>query len=151
MVSLFSFVLTFGEQHAPQKKYLGEWHSPMFSLDYITGSDTDFMLWSYVQLLTCHCYNLLHGCCFVSVCTGTKFGLRRTGHAGNWSLQRYIRLYENCVYVDGNLEITYLENGSYDLSFLSTIQEVKILLSPLGMPIKRVYIYMFFLYFKRLV
>ena len=62
---------------------------------------------------------------FVSVCTGTSFGLRRTGHAGNWSLQRYIRLYENCVYVDGNLEITYLENGSYDLSFLSTIQEVK--------------------------
>jgi len=65
---------------------------------------------------------MLH--CVVTVCTGTSFGLRRTGHAGNWSLQRYIRLYENCVYVDGNLEITYLENGSYDLSFLSTIQEV---------------------------
>jgi len=63
-------------------------------------------------------------CYFVSVCTGTKFGLRRTGHAGNWSIQRYIRLYQNCVYVDGNLEITYLENGYYDLSFLSTIQEV---------------------------
>jgi len=59
------------------------------------------------------------------VCTGTSFGLRRTGYAGNWSLQRYIRLYENCIYVDGNLEITYLENGLYDLSFLSTIQEVK--------------------------
>jgi len=34
-------------------------------------------------------------------------------------------MYENCVYVDGNLELTYLENGSYDLSFLSSIQEVK--------------------------
>ena len=63
--------------------------------------------------------------CFVAVCTGTNFELRRTGHAGNWSLQRYIRLYENCVYVDGNLEITYLENDSYDLSFLSSIQEVQ--------------------------
>jgi len=63
--------------------------------------------------------------CFVLVCTGTSFGLRRTGHAGNWSLRRYMRLYENCVYIDGNLEITYLENGVYDLSFLSTIQEVK--------------------------
>ena len=62
--------------------------------------------------------------CFVTVCTGTSFGLRLTGHAGNWSFQRYVRLYKNCVYVDGNLEITYLENGSYDLSFLSTIQEV---------------------------
>lgn len=58
------------------------------------------------------------------VCTGTSFGLRRTGHAGNWSLQRYRRMYENCVYVDGNLEITHLENGLYNLSFLSTIQEV---------------------------
>jgi len=36
-------------------------------------------------------------------------------------------MYSNCVYVDGNLEITYLENGSYDLSFLSTIKEVKYL------------------------
>jgi len=63
--------------------------------------------------------------CFVLVCTGTSFGLRRTGNAGNWSLRRYMRLYENCVYIDGNLEITYLENGVYDLSFLSTIQEVK--------------------------
>ena len=62
---------------------------------------------------------------FVLVCTGTSFGLRRTGHAGNWSLRRYMRLYENCVYINGNLEITYLENGSYDLSFLSSIQEVK--------------------------
>jgi len=61
----------------------------------------------------------------VAVCTGTSFGLRRTGHAGNWSLQRYIRMYQNCVYVDGNLELTFLENGSYDLSFLSSIQEVK--------------------------
>jgi len=60
----------------------------------------------------------------VAVCTGTSFGLRRTGHAGNWSYQRYIRQYTDCVWIDGNLEITYLENNSYDLSFLSTIQEV---------------------------
>ena len=37
---------------------------------------------------------------------------------------RYIDRYENCTYVDGNLEITWLEHGSYNLSFLSSIQEV---------------------------
>lgn len=64
-------------------------------------------------------------CLSVAVCYGTDFELRRTGHAGNWSYQKYIRMYENCVYVDGNLELTYLENDSYDLSFLSNIREVK--------------------------
>jgi len=64
-------------------------------------------------------------CCVVAVCVGTNFELRPTAHAGSWSIERYIRMYQNCVYVDGNLEITYLEDRSYDLSFLSDIREVK--------------------------
>jgi len=32
--------------------------------------------------------------------------------------------YENCTFVDGNLEITMLERGPYNLSFLSSIREV---------------------------
>lgn len=32
--------------------------------------------------------------------------------------------YTNCTYVDGNLEITWMQNNSYDLSFLKDIREV---------------------------
>lgn len=32
--------------------------------------------------------------------------------------------YTNCTYVDGNLEITWMQNNSYDLSFLQHIREV---------------------------
>lgn len=38
----------------------------------------------------------------------------------------YKRTYTNCTYVDGNLEITFLDDpvDDYDLSFLNTIEEV---------------------------
>jgi L1 cell adhesion molecule len=38
----------------------------------------------------------------------------------------YKRTYTNCTYVDGNLEITFLDgpNDDYDLSFLQSIEEV---------------------------
>ena len=40
----------------------------------------------------------------------------------------YKRRYTNCTYVDGNLEITYLdkneENSDWDLTFLESIEEV---------------------------
>lgn len=32
--------------------------------------------------------------------------------------------YTNCTYIDGNLEITWLQDSNYNLSFLKTIQEV---------------------------
>ena len=35
----------------------------------------------------------------------------------------------NCTYLDGNLELTFLENRSYDLSFLKDIKEVRLSLS----------------------
>lgn len=34
--------------------------------------------------------------------------------------------YTNCTYVDGNLEITWIQNNSYDLSFLQHIREVTV-------------------------
>lgn len=34
--------------------------------------------------------------------------------------------YTNCTYVDGNLEITWIQNDSYDLSFLQHIREVTV-------------------------
>jgi hypothetical protein len=38
----------------------------------------------------------------------------------------YKRTYTNCTYVDGNLEITFLDgpDDDYDLSFLQSIEEV---------------------------
>lgn len=32
--------------------------------------------------------------------------------------------YINCTHVDGNLEITWIQNSSYDLTFLENVQEV---------------------------
>lgn len=32
--------------------------------------------------------------------------------------------YANCTYVDGNLKLTWIQNNSYDLSFLQHIREV---------------------------
>lgn len=34
--------------------------------------------------------------------------------------------YTNCTYVDGNLEITWIQNNTYDLSFLQHIREVTV-------------------------
>jgi len=36
----------------------------------------------------------------------------------------YRARYTNCTYVDGNLELVYLTNSSYDMSFLQHIREV---------------------------
>lgn len=44
--------------------------------------------------------------------------------------------YTNCTYVDGNLEITWIQNTSYDLSFLQHIREVTgyVLISHVDIP-----------------
>lgn len=59
------------------------------------------------------------------VCRGTKQKLTHSGTAH----YRYMFIknrYENCTYIDGNLEIVFLNNRSvdYDLSFLESIREV---------------------------
>jgi epidermal growth factor receptor len=44
--------------------------------------------------------------------------------------------YTNCTYVDGNLEITWLQNDKFDLSFLQYIREVTgyVLISHVDVP-----------------
>lgn len=60
------------------------------------------------------------------VCRGSSEGVSTSGAD---DLARYTKLkkrYQNCTYVDGNLEIKFLEQGNetFDLSFLSKIEEV---------------------------
>uniref|UniRef100_A0A8W8KRF1 Uncharacterized protein n=1 Tax=Magallana gigas TaxID=29159 RepID=A0A8W8KRF1_MAGGI len=60
------------------------------------------------------------------VCRGSSEGVSTSGAN---DVARYIELkkrYQNCTYVDGNLEIKFLEQGNetFDLSFLSKIEEV---------------------------
>lgn len=55
-----------------------------------------------------------------SVCRGTNNGL---GHSvGHY--HEYRARYTNCTYVDGNLEITFIDQSDFDLSFLRDIREV---------------------------
>lgn len=54
------------------------------------------------------------------VCRGTNTGL---GHSeGHYDMYRM--KYTNCTYVDGNLELVFLDKADYDLSFLRDIREV---------------------------
>lgn len=57
------------------------------------------------------------------VCIGTKSRLsvpsNREHHYRNLRDR-----YNNCTYVDGNLELTWLQDANLDLSFLENIREV---------------------------
>jgi len=58
--------------------------------------------------------------CLWTVCRGTSLGL---GHShGHYN--QYRARYTNCTYIDGNLELVFLTNASYDMSFLQHIREV---------------------------
>jgi len=58
------------------------------------------------------------------VCRGTTNGLHHTDDT-DYMYQTYISLYSNCTFVDGNLEIVFLDKqNNYDLSFLEGIREV---------------------------
>nr|XP_022328410.1 epidermal growth factor receptor-like isoform X3 [Crassostrea virginica] len=59
-------------------------------------------------------------------CRGSSEGLTFSGPNDDARYKKLKQRYENCTYVDGNLEIKFLEqnNISYDLSFLSKIEEV---------------------------
>lgn len=63
---------------------------------------------------------------FVEFCRGSSEGLTISGPNDAARYKKLKQRYENCTYVDGNLEIKFLEqkNISYDLSFLSKIEEV---------------------------
>ncbi|XP_063411495.1 epidermal growth factor receptor-like [Mytilus trossulus] len=58
------------------------------------------------------------------VCQGLNSGLGMSGSSQD-QYDLYRQRYTNCKYVDGNLEITYLDDtGNWDLSFLESIEEV---------------------------
>ncbi|VDI68897.1 epidermal growth factor receptor [Mytilus galloprovincialis] len=63
----------------------------------------------------------------IQVCRGTKMGMSVSGTSQD-HYDLYKRRYTNCTYVDGNLEITYLdknkENSDWDLTFFESIEEV---------------------------
>ena len=61
------------------------------------------------------------------VCTGTNAGMTIVEDTKERKIQALKNRYENCQYVDGNLEITGLDSEEYyneDLSFLNSIREV---------------------------
>jgi len=45
-------------------------------------------------------------------------------HSEDGNYGQYRARYTNCTYIDGNLELVFLTNASYDLSFLRNIREV---------------------------
>lgn len=53
------------------------------------------------------------------VCRGSSYGLVISDHL----YEQYRTRYTNCTYVDGNLELVFIQNN-YDLSFLKDIREV---------------------------
>jgi len=61
--------------------------------------------------------------CFIAVCIGTNGRMsvpsNREHHYRNLKDR-----YSNCTYVDGNLELTWLQDENFDLSFLQYIREV---------------------------
>lgn len=61
------------------------------------------------------------------VCTGTNAGMTSMESSVERKIQALKNRYENCQYVDGNLEITGLDSEEFynvDLSFLNSIREV---------------------------
>ena len=59
-------------------------------------------------------------CLMVTVCLGTDYGINHAHHEEPWQrYQMYRKMFTNCTYVDGNLEILFLEGDYlYDMSFL---------------------------------
>lgn len=61
------------------------------------------------------------------VCTGTNAGMTIVEDTMERKIQALKNRYEDCQYVDGNLEITGLDSEEFyntDLSFLNSIREV---------------------------
>ncbi|GAB1602446.1 epidermal growth factor receptor-like isoform X2 [Argonauta hians] len=59
------------------------------------------------------------------VCLGTRQKLSTSGNA-HFRYETLKRKYTNCTYIEGNLEILFLDNSTikYDLSFLESIREI---------------------------
>ncbi|GAB1603004.1 epidermal growth factor receptor-like isoform X1 [Argonauta hians] len=63
--------------------------------------------------------------CLATVCRGTRQKLTHSGSA-QYRYDALRRKYTNCTYIEGNLEIVFLNNKTikYDLSFLESIREI---------------------------
>ncbi|CAI9728992.1 epidermal growth factor receptor-like isoform X2 [Octopus vulgaris] len=63
--------------------------------------------------------------CMARVCRGTKQKLTHSGSAA-FRYESLRRKYTNCTYIEGNLEIVFLNDKTikYDLSFLDSIREI---------------------------
>ena len=89
---------------------------------------------SYCLFFTCAGSNLFFIiifpiCSFSAVCTGTDQGTSKPYNsdrpgARDEYYQELKERYTNCTYIDGNLEISFLHEVEYDLSFLSSVREV---------------------------
>ena len=63
--------------------------------------------------------------CYYSVCRGTSFGLTHSNKPVPDRVADYKAIYSNCTYVDGNLELVFLNDYvQHDLSFLGDIKEI---------------------------
>lgn len=68
-----------------------------------------------------------------SVCLGTDSGINH-GHSGQpWErFEMYRKMYTNCTYIDGNLEIVFLDGDEYyDMSFLKVSPHIMIFIPTL--------------------
>ena len=67
-------------------------------------------------------------CVCATVCLGTDYGIHHFHREQPWErYEMYRKRYSNCTYVDGNLEVLFLDGqNDYNMSFLevSTIQTV---------------------------
>ena len=56
-----------------------------------------------------------------TVCLGTDYGINHGHQAQPWErYEMYRKMYGNCTYVDGNLEILFLDGEhQYNMSFLA--------------------------------
>jgi hypothetical protein len=54
------------------------------------------------------------------VCRGTHYDINHSHGGRPWDrYQMYRKMYTNCTYIDGNLEIVFLDgDDDYDMSFL---------------------------------
>ncbi|CAC5399792.1 unnamed protein product [Mytilus coruscus] len=67
--------------------------------------------------------DLPEGAASSRICQGSNMGFSLSGSSQD-QYDFYRQRYTNCKYVDGNLEITYLDGtGNWDLSFLESIEE----------------------------
>lgn len=81
--------------------------------------------WDSVHCILYTVYHMFRysNCTYIYMqCTQTSYIC--TYRSGRWTYHLLMLRYTNCTYVDGNLELTWLQDENLDLSFLQHIREV---------------------------